>query len=120
MVIVNTQTGLGLNGAEIKRSRETIIIVDIFQHNPEVQDIGIPLKGYYSYSRKAVEGHSRTEKSESGRWAENASRIIPVIMLPLACSIKTPTLSSLAKTSRRLDMIKPKAVLFWSKLERKP
>ena len=43
-----------------------------------------------------------------GRWAENAR--IPVIKLPLDCSI-TPTLSQLIKASRRLDMIKPNARL---------
>ena len=43
-----------------------------------------------------------------GRWAENAR--VPVIMPPLAWSI-TPPISQLTKTSRRLDVIKPKACL---------
>ena len=54
--------------------------------------------------------HDKAKSTPSFGAATSANRDIPVIKLPLACSI-TPTLSQLTKVSRRLDMIKTKARL---------
>ena len=72
-------------GLRIETGAERTTIVDIFDIIQQVRDTGIHLKGYYSRRRTeeiAEEGHKREVR---GRWAENAH--IPVIKLPLACSI---------------------------------